>query len=273
MPMHFQQVVVAVDGSEEAERALGVAAGMAAQAGLPLLLVAQIAAERQRSTAEATLRQAADGVRRGSVDRHVVVAEGTSAGLVEVLEERPHSLMCMSTHARSAAGQLLLGSVAVEVLRHSPAPVVLVGPNAGQPPDEVRYEQVIACVDESPAAERVLPVVRAIADQWGLVSLVAEVRAVGADGATPTRLVSMAERLDGLGRVDWDVLWSDDPVEALDRYVEGRKGSLLALATEAPRIGTRLREGSTTVELARRAHCPLVAVGPACRTADLEVGT
>lgn len=75
---------------------------------------AQLRAQLERTLPAETLRiRQADGL-------------GVSRVIVQTVREEGASLVVMSTHGRSGLGRALLGSVAEDVARHSPVPVMLV---------------------------------------------------------------------------------------------------------------------------------------------------
>ena len=57
--------------------------------------------------------------------RHGVVWKN----LVDIIEQNNIDLVVVGTHGRTGLGKLLLGSVAESILRHTPCPVLTVGPN------------------------------------------------------------------------------------------------------------------------------------------------
>jgi|SRR5215831_15893020 len=50
-------------------------------------------------------------------------------GLANIIEANEINLIVAGTHGRTGIGKLLLGSVAEDILRHAPCPVLTVGPN------------------------------------------------------------------------------------------------------------------------------------------------
>jgi nucleotide-binding universal stress UspA family protein len=60
----------------------------------------------------------------------VQLATSASSALIEVATARRASLLCVG-HNRTGLSRLLLGSVASQVVRHSPVPVLVVPPSAG----------------------------------------------------------------------------------------------------------------------------------------------
>jgi nucleotide-binding universal stress UspA family protein len=71
---------------------------------------------------------------------HAYFAEDAAEGIATFVRDHAIDFVALSTHGRSGLGQALLGSVAGAVVRHSPVPVILVGPDAtlGFAPDTSR---------------------------------------------------------------------------------------------------------------------------------------
>jgi nucleotide-binding universal stress UspA family protein len=142
----YERIVVALDGSARGERALDQAVGLAASLGAPLHLVrvadmtwlrigqtgaasriAELSAEmaEERRQADSYLDSLAESLR----ERRLTVTTESRAGMAakELLDlARPGDLLVMSSHGRSGPVRWLLGSVAEEVVRASPCPVLLV---------------------------------------------------------------------------------------------------------------------------------------------------
>lgn len=142
----LERIVVALDGSELAERALEPARELARRLDAPLHLVRvadvtrfqfgkneaalEYAAlgrelddeevEAARYLAEVAARLAADGAAPTTE-----VSRGFAARQLVDLA-RPSDLLVMASHGRSGPRRWLLGSVAEEVVRHATAPVLLV---------------------------------------------------------------------------------------------------------------------------------------------------
>ena len=144
----ISSVIVALDGSELAERALPFAHAFAEEYRRPLLLTRVLAPivtwsgpEAMPYMAEAEEENERDALRYlGSVkqrmDTHssqptqVMLCLGQPADEIRrVFEEHPGSLLVMSTHGRTGMTRALLGSVATEVMRHALAPMLIVPPH------------------------------------------------------------------------------------------------------------------------------------------------
>lgn len=135
-------VVVGVDGSEQAARALEYAAQYAAASGAELHAVfawelpfvsgfeysypAEYVRE-QEQTAQAVLANLVAPIRAAhpSLTVHELVAQGDPVDAI--LETAQNAaLVVIGTHGRSAMSRLLLGSVSHGVLAHLPAPTIVV---------------------------------------------------------------------------------------------------------------------------------------------------
>lgn len=140
------RVVVPLDGSALAERALPVAAEVAADLGVPVHLVRVIDLDALRATVQAGIHAAAAYVRsQEAVQRHAeeylaeqarelrnqdvmttaeVLMGSPAVALVDTF--RRNDLIVMTTHGRGGVRRWLLGSVADKLVREAAAPVLLV---------------------------------------------------------------------------------------------------------------------------------------------------
>jgi nucleotide-binding universal stress UspA family protein len=141
----FQNVLVAIDGSADAELARLQAVDLAkaeharltlftaVQAPPPTVytsassagLAAQLA-EDARAEAEAILRAAAERTPEELSASTILSTESPRSALIEQIENGQHDLVVMGTRGRGELGSMLLGSVSHYVLHHSPVPVLIV---------------------------------------------------------------------------------------------------------------------------------------------------
>lgn len=140
-------VIVPLDGSLEAERALPLAEAFAREHDRVLML-AHVAvpvpfiglevpypvsadsleerAEEGRHYLEATRRRVAK--RTGLTVQSMVLSGGAASELAWLGEAHPGALIVMTTHGRGPVARLLLGSVAAEVIGIATVPVLVVPP-------------------------------------------------------------------------------------------------------------------------------------------------
>ena len=137
----FQHILVPLDESKYAERALSLAADMAKQSGAQINLITvvpehpnsshelirQIEAERPQR-AEAYLEARAAELRsRGfeAVQAQVCYGEAADA-ITDAATQFGADLIAMSTHGLGNTGRYAMGSVALKVLMTAPCPVLMV---------------------------------------------------------------------------------------------------------------------------------------------------
>ncbi len=145
----FHRILVPLDGSALAERALEPAIRLARQFGGEITLLRVVVPEpvlvalpglspRPYDVYDAELRhdqEDAEAYLSGlklqwhdaGVTTHTEVLSGTPAEMiVDVAQERAVDLIVMSTHGRSGVSRLLYGSVAEAVLRGAHLPILLI---------------------------------------------------------------------------------------------------------------------------------------------------
>jgi nucleotide-binding universal stress UspA family protein len=237
----LNRILVPLDGSRLAERALEPAATLARYYGAELLLVRVpemtrifVAAEfgygvlYPSQALEAAREEAADylrSVQAGSavagVRARSEVAEGDVAGaIVDLAGREGADLIVMSSHGYSGLARWLLGSVAERVLRAAPCPVWVV--RATQP-----MRHVVITLDGSPLAEEAIGPALEVAKCFGAdVTLLRVV-----PRPTEEELRDMDEVERGLG----ERLVSKNLDEArryLDEAINRYEGSGLNMAAE-----------------------------------------
>jgi nucleotide-binding universal stress UspA family protein len=138
----FRSILVAVDGSRSAAKALATAIEVARSEGARLTLISVAAPPRWRiatgpyvaplPSEEDLERQAEEVVERAEalvpedVPVSTVVRKGPAAkAILERVQAGEHDLVIMGSRGRGPACSLLLGSVSRAVLAHSPVPVLI----------------------------------------------------------------------------------------------------------------------------------------------------
>ncbi len=139
-------LLVPLDGSAFAETALPHAALLARAFGGPILLLrtveppmaayayaevslVKLSSVELHQEAESYLEEVAQRLRSAGLAVQTVVREGWPADVIAYQGAAlGPSLIVMATHGRTGVARLLLGSVALEVVRRSPLPVMLIRP-------------------------------------------------------------------------------------------------------------------------------------------------
>src|ERR1017187_3311105 len=131
---------------------------------------------------------------------HDVVFENRS--LLVVLEElfaaNSMDLVVIGTRGRTGLAKVLLGSVAAEILRRAPCPVLTVGPHCtGSAKDHLKMQEIIYATDFSPEAAAAAPYAISLAqeNQAELVLLNVIKRTDAADFVHPEQYINSTYRL------------------------------------------------------------------------------
>lgn len=134
-PDRYATLIVAVDGSEPAEAAVGVAADLAERLDADLFLVQVLDPRREAPPADVIetsyLARVASRLAPARTSYDVLHARDPARAIVDVARERPDALVVMGTHGRSGVRRMAMGSVALRVVKHASSPVLVV--NAAEP--------------------------------------------------------------------------------------------------------------------------------------------
>jgi nucleotide-binding universal stress UspA family protein len=120
-----RRVVVPLDGSPAAERALPVAAGLALLLAKPVLLVTVVEAAQDQDSLEDHLHRAEESLRARGVPVVCELRQGSPAA--ELLSAiGTGDVIVATTHGQGAARRWQIGSVAERLLRYADAPLLLI---------------------------------------------------------------------------------------------------------------------------------------------------
>ena len=228
----FSSVIVPVEGTPSSLRTVPIAMTLARQIGAPVVVVRVVASDEEVAPATLQMRALLAPTTDG-VSLEVLVGDSVGTELLGFVHRQDSPLVVMATYARTAVGELLLGSVADEIVRHAEVPVVMIGPNVEPLPDGERYEELIACVDDTTLRRRLAPVV--------------------ANSTTDLAMVATMFEVDAP---------AEHSVHAVLDFASRRRAPILAVATRGRPPAERLLESSTAIALIRSATCPVLVIGP-----------
>jgi nucleotide-binding universal stress UspA family protein len=148
----FHNILVAVDGSPHADRALTEAIDLARGSHARLTIITAVGEPRTgammalASGAAAALGPAllleADKILRAAADRvpedvsvtTILTEQPIRSAILKRIEDGRHDLVVMGSRGRGTVRSAVLGSVSHHVLHHSPVPVLIVHADPPPPP-------------------------------------------------------------------------------------------------------------------------------------------
>lgn len=288
----LKKILIALDGSELAERALTFATALSIPTAARLVLVRVVTAhtfpgvdEREpqvRALAEAEIYVraiAADLVSRGFVvEAATPYGETPAEWIVEEAKTRNADLIVMSTHGRTGPGRWMFGSVADAVVARSPVPVLV-----QRAWDTSRRElllgdqpRVLVPLDGSAFAAAALPTAASLADDLGAELVLVrvdttpyDVKAGDAQEARPVSEVQlylrdMSQRLKDRWpnlSVSW-LVESGDPADGIAAATADRNAALVVMATHGRTGLPRSALGSVAGRVLQHGNAPLMLVHP-----------
>jgi nucleotide-binding universal stress UspA family protein len=105
----------------------------------------------RRDLLEFKARLGCTGALVDDVDYHLAMLEGPVADcLLQCAREKKSDLLVVGTHGRRGLGKFVLGSVVEKVFRHSPVPVLTVGPHIHLPHKVDLTRHILAPCDLTP---------------------------------------------------------------------------------------------------------------------------
>ena len=269
----FTDVLVPLDGSPVAERALEPAIELVTRTGVPLRLLRRVFTDEAEEGAEYLAGLADRYAGLTDAETQIVDRDSIPDAIVEGLE--PGTLVCMSSHGRDGITRAAVGSVTEALLRVLDRPALVVGPHVTG--DSLLKGRVVACVDGSPESERTLAPASRWASALDLPLWLVEVGRPGEPAEWTTdsdvmetgHVAALAHRLDGVE--GWDVLHDDHPARALVDFAGGWPTALLVMATHGRTGWNRLRLGSVTAATVHGAPRPVLVI-PAAPVASGGAG-
>lgn len=302
-------ILVPLDGSDFSEQAIPVASSLAERWHAPLRLArvhvplssevhcadGLVVMDNQRDV-EARLRDAAyleqQRATGSDVGAETVLLQGAAVptALAADIRQSGARLVVMTTHGRSGLPRLLLGSVADELVKRSPAPVLLVRP---QPEQVTRgFSRVLVPLDDTELARSILCHATRVAEPGARLVLLNVIEPLSwqswpdhmgtpapdereREAAARAWLEETAEPLRSLGfDVETRVSLSRHCAQEILAVARGMDANLIALATHGRSGLARAALGSVADQVVRGTVVPVLLLHPlrhgAAPSAELE---
>jgi nucleotide-binding universal stress UspA family protein len=286
----YRAIIVPVDGSSLAERALPYAERIA-RAGEARLVILQVVHPASNNASDEEVAAQADEVvaAQTHVDALVgrvapgVAVEGAvtindpAEGILEETNDRQAGLIVMSTHGRSGIGRWIYGSVADDVMRHARVPVLLVPPHIRLPWPTDRRLRVLVPLDGSDLARGSLPLACELVDALQAeLFLVRSVELHPPMYGDPTAFSVLDPTLEldaaksqleklavDLRATGWTVHVDElvgYAVTAITDFARDHQIDVIAMSTHGSGGITRLIMGSVATGIVQRAESPVLVV-------------
>jgi len=223
----------------------------------------------RRHAEEQIARLQVSGRLRG-VPHQVLVGEGPLwSVLSHDIDEHEVDLVVVGTHGRTGSRKLLLGSVAEEIFRLAPCPVLTVGPRVVALGPLDSPQKVLYATDFRVETERASAYAISIAQEHQahllLLHVVKDV--VPSAGNASILLEFFMRRLKGLVPADAE-LWCDpeylvefgDPTEVILRLAQERGAELIVLGIRRSGTFAGHLPPATAYKVVCRAHCPVLTI-------------
>ena len=266
-------VVVPLDGTPNAERAIVPAMDLARRIGSMVRLVSAVDDDEETDSQLAYLRATAATLHDPLEHTQPNVEVRTDPGIVSTLiDERGHNAtVCMATSASIFHLDHYTGSMAEKVVRRSHRPTILVGPNVE---DHCVFDvsRIIVAVDGSERSEVAVPIGMwcgaALDVPVWLVQVLEPGRVEGAAQAMSSgdaidsaylRNLAVEHHVEGVD-AQWENLHSRKPAHALVEYAD--EDGLLVMATHGRTGWSRFTMGSVTTHAVKHCERPVLVTCP-----------
>ncbi len=210
------------------------------------------------------------------VQERTVAYPTVARGILTYAVEHDVDLVVLGTHGRRGVRRLLLGSVAEEVVRNAPCPVITVGRGAVAP-EAMEGGTMLVPVDFSEHRTRLLAHAREIAPVYGMdVTILHVVEVAGIPDAyggysslpDPGKLAERAEKalaedVESMRAVGVDVsieVRSGHPADQVLTVAEETGAAFITIATHGRTGMERMLTGSVAEAVIRQAPCPVCTV-------------
>jgi len=228
----FNSIVVALDLVSNVHRALPVARSLAERGNLPIQLLTVSALGMSEEIDTRKLERLAE--HHGFSPLSCIIDHDDDAGwaIARHVNNGEGSLLVMATTAKVPVRRHFLGTVTESVLARVVGPVLLVGPHV-PPTCSLDSPTVVACVDETDAADDALPVIAGWVNTFGggrpcCAEVIPAAAGTAGHVHAASRPGEYAARPAAYGvDASWKVLHGGDPTDWLADFAETVEDAVL----------------------------------------------
>jgi nucleotide-binding universal stress UspA family protein len=248
-------IIVPLDGSDMALRAVPTGSWLAQAFGADLRLVTAGAASGV-DTSEEILNHARTFADVEQAQLDLLTGAAPSSGILESAESSSDPAICMSTRGHGGIGSMLLGRVSRDVVQQTSVPVVLLGPRCRYVLDDP--EDLVLCLTDPAERPLMLPLAHRWASDLGLRLNVVEVLGLDDDAPSERAMFRSEEGAPTVGltiEVREHAAGADDVTVGL---AHGLDACLIMVGTDGQNRRLQGDTGHIATEIVRHSHCPVV---------------
>ena len=284
MRLALKSLLFATDFSPASQAALPYAAAIARRYGARLCLAhvvrpqvwapappewVPMESEVPRQTAMTEMSKLEQSSLLAGLPHQVAIAEGAVwECLSRLLRGQETDLLIMGTHGRRGLQKLLMGSVAEELFRLAPCPVLTVGPHVPAARPGSGLPALLFATDFSADSARALPYALSAAREFGseltLLHVLEPGEEMGGDrGGRDARLQARLQEMLGseAGKVRARTeIAGGDPAERIVKAAGQRGAGLIVLGLKAPQMFADRLPWLYAYRIVSQAPCPVLTV-------------
>jgi len=203
---------------------------------------------------------------------HIIVTHGVvPEALTGIVRQHDIDLAVLGTHGRRAFKKLLLGSVAEEVFRLSPCPVLTVGPKAAPVAAKTQLQHVLYPVEFAPDLSDAAKYAISLAERYGAkltIMKVAEDMPTSANKREPFPMPAgrwiedhISKSSDLPSRLSFERGFGP-AAKAILNFASNAAVDVIVIGIEPqdPTIAAHLPKSDTAYELVSRSQCPVLTI-------------
>jgi nucleotide-binding universal stress UspA family protein len=233
---------------------------------------ARVLIQQARDEANRKITKLLDPLRLAPDGYQIVVAEGSIADLlVDIIQKNEIDLAVLGTHGRRAFKKLFMGSVAEEVFRMAPCPVLMVGPKTKPVPAKDGPRHILYTVEFAPDTSNAARYAVSLAERYSATLTVMNVREdISVDPNFAAQVSQPYERWvrenvpaesDLRGRLRFERGFGPVTNSILNYAAKSDVDMIVMSVSQLdPVMAAHLPNSGTAYELVSRALCPVLTV-------------
>ena len=233
---------------------------------------ARITLQKAHDEAQRKITQLLDPLHLPRDRYRIVVADGAiSEVLVEIIQRNHIDLAVLGTHGRRAFKKLLMGSIAEEVFRMAPCPVLTVGPKTASTPSVGGLRHILCAVEFVPDKSKAAQYAVSLAERYSATLTVINVREdMPASPNTAEKFSepfehwirdNVASGSDLRNRIRFERGFGPAPDSILDFVAKSAVDMIVMSVRQLdPVMAAHLPKSDTAYELVTRALCPVLTI-------------